>query len=96
MMNTQQPKFDLYQHITDRIIAALEQGTAPWLKPWSHPECNMALPRNAVSNRLYSGINTLLLWIATLNTATNSVSGLRRKKPMNSADISVKGKKLLL
>lgn len=52
MMNTQQPKFDLYQHITDRIIAALEQGTAPWLKPWSHPECNMALPRNAVSNRL--------------------------------------------
>ncbi|WP_239494084.1 ArdC-like ssDNA-binding domain-containing protein [Mannheimia haemolytica] len=32
-MNTQ-PKFDLYQHITDRIVVALEQGTAPWLKPW--------------------------------------------------------------
>lgn len=60
-MNTQQPKFDLYQHITDRILTALEQGTAPWLKPWSNPECNMNLPRNAVSNRLYSGVNTLLL-----------------------------------
>ncbi len=36
-MNTQsntQPKFDLYQEVTDKIIAALEQGTAPWLKPW--------------------------------------------------------------
>lgn len=62
-MNTQ-PKFDLYQSVTDRIIAALEAGTAPWLKPWQSPECRLALPRNAVSNRFYSGINILLLWLA--------------------------------
>ncbi|MDU8924332.1 zincin-like metallopeptidase domain-containing protein [Pasteurellaceae bacterium LIM206] len=63
-MNTRQ-KPDLYQEITDRIIKALEEGTAPWLKPWKNPEYNLALPRNALSGRLYSGINILLLWIAT-------------------------------
>ncbi|ELQ9116632.1 DUF1738 domain-containing protein, partial [Salmonella enterica] len=25
---------DVYQMVTDRIIAALEQGTAPWRRPW--------------------------------------------------------------
>lgn len=48
---------DIYQTITDQIIAALEQGAAPWVKPWS----TAGLPRNAVSGREYSGINTILL-----------------------------------
>ncbi|MDP8189055.1 zincin-like metallopeptidase domain-containing protein [Pasteurella skyensis] len=56
---------DIYQEITDRIIQALEEGTPPWLKPWKNPEYNFALPRNAISGRLYSGVNILLLWIAT-------------------------------
>lgn len=25
---------DVYQMVTDRIVAALEQGTAPWCSPW--------------------------------------------------------------
>ncbi len=48
---------DIYQEITDQIIAALELGTAPWVKPWS----TAGMPRNAVSGREYSGINTILL-----------------------------------
>ncbi|MFC1040770.1 ArdC family protein [Pasteurella multocida] len=68
-MNTQQTlepkaKFDLHQHVTDRIIAALESGTAPWLKPWTNAGSHLALPRNAVSNRYYNGVNVLLLWLA--------------------------------
>ena len=69
-MNTQtagfakSSKIDLYQDVTDRIIAALEAGTVPWLKPWSNPDFNAALPKNAVSNRHYSGINILLLWLS--------------------------------
>lgn len=78
-MNTQ-PKFDIYQHITERIVTALEEGTAPWLKPWNSPECNMALPRNAVSNRLYSGINTLLLWIATAEHGYKQCKWITAKK----------------
>jgi antirestriction protein ArdC len=50
-------KKDIYQEITDQIIAVLEQGAAPWVKPWS----SAGMPRNAVSGREYSGINTILL-----------------------------------
>ncbi|MCW9718529.1 ArdC family protein [Avibacterium sp. 21-599] len=63
MKNSTQ-KTDIYQEITDRIITALESGTAPWLKPWSNPEGNLGLPCNAVSGRFYQGVNILLLWIA--------------------------------
>ncbi|MGX2950668.1 ArdC family protein [Ursidibacter sp. B-7004-1] len=60
----QNTKFDLYQNITDRIVMALEAGTAPWLKPWSNTESKLTLPRNAISNRYYNGVNVLLLWLA--------------------------------
>ncbi|MFZ7187134.1 ArdC family protein [Avibacterium avium] len=63
-MNNSTQKKDIYQEITDRIIAALESGTAPWLKPWNNPEGNLGLPCNAVSGRFYQGVNILLLWIA--------------------------------
>ncbi|PJG84824.1 ArdC family protein [Conservatibacter flavescens] len=65
-MNTQStPKFDLYQDVTNRIIEALEAGTAPWLKPWKNSSSfGLNLPKNAVSNRLYSGVNILLLWLS--------------------------------
>ena len=45
------------QEITEQVIKALEQGTAPWQRPWSG-EC---FPRNAVSKRHYSGANTIVL-----------------------------------
>lgn len=47
----------LHGEITDRIVRQLEQGTAPWVKPWAIP-----LPYNAATQRRYSGINVLLLW----------------------------------
>jgi antirestriction protein ArdC len=28
-------KTDLYQRVTDQIVASLEQGVRPWMKPWS-------------------------------------------------------------
>ena len=49
--------FDLYQQITDRIIAELEKGTVPWHKPWS---CTSgAISR--VTGKPYSVLNQLLL-----------------------------------
>lgn len=50
-------KVNVYQIITDRLIALLEQGTAPWRKPWA----NMGLPRNAVSGKRYQGVNVYML-----------------------------------
>ena len=56
-------KRDLYAEVSARIVAELEAGAAPWIKPWSaSPGANT--PRNAVSNRPYSGCNVVLLWIA--------------------------------
>ena len=52
---------DLYAATTARIIAALEQGAPPWVRPWSQDVDTM--PMNATSRRLYRGINALLLGI---------------------------------
>lgn len=52
-----QQKDDIYQAITNQIIARLESGIVPWKQPW-----NPAItPRNYVSKRPYRGINALLL-----------------------------------
>jgi antirestriction protein ArdC len=56
-------KRDLYAEVSARIVAELEAGAAPWIKPWSAtPGANT--PCNAVSNRPYSGCNVILLWMA--------------------------------
>jgi len=56
-------KRDLYAEVSARIVAELEAGAAPWIKPWSaSPGANV--PCNAVTNRPYSGCNVLLLWMA--------------------------------
>lgn len=55
---------DLYQDVTDRIIAALETGTAPWVKPWSTSGQNGGMPWNPASGTRYRGVNVALLWMA--------------------------------
>ena len=55
------PKRDLYQEVTDKIIAALESGTL-WQRPWS-ALAETGLPRNGISGRHYNGINTILLFL---------------------------------
>jgi antirestriction protein ArdC len=56
-------KRDLYAEVSARIVAELEAGAAPWIKPWSAtPGANS--PRNAATNRPYSGCNVVLLWMA--------------------------------
>lgn len=52
---------ELYDHITGRIVAALEAGTAPWVRPWRSVASSGREPQNAQTNRPYSGINFVLL-----------------------------------
>jgi antirestriction protein ArdC len=49
---------DIYQTVTDRIIAELTKGCVPWHKPWN-AATNM--PRNLHSKREYRGVNIWLL-----------------------------------
>jgi antirestriction protein ArdC len=54
---------DIYTRITDRIVADLEQGVRPWMKPWSVANTPGRITRPLRHNGLpYSGMNVLLLW----------------------------------
>jgi antirestriction protein ArdC len=63
MAGTKSMKRDLYGAVSARIVAELEAGAAPWIKPWS-ATAGMNTPCNAVTNRPYSGCNVVLLWMA--------------------------------
>ncbi|GAA4414674.1 zincin-like metallopeptidase domain-containing protein [Quisquiliibacterium transsilvanicum] len=51
---------DLYEAVTARIVAALEAGTPPWIRPWSTDPADAA-PCNLATRRPYRGVNVLLL-----------------------------------
>lgn len=58
---------NLYQQITDRIIAELEAGRVPWVQPWSTAGTAVGMPYNALSQRRYGGVNILTLWDAVIS-----------------------------
>ncbi|MBB4370976.1 antirestriction protein ArdC [Bradyrhizobium sp. cir1] len=59
---------NLYSEITDKIIAELEAGRVPWVQPWgtAAAKAPLAMPKNASTNRQYSGVNILILWGAVI------------------------------
>lgn len=59
---------NIYDEITTKIIAELEAGRLPWVQPWgsSTVSAPLAMPRNAATDRGYSGINVLILWGAVV------------------------------
>lgn len=59
---------NLYDDITNKIIAELEAGRFPWVQPWgtSAAQAPLGLPKNASTGRTYSGINILILWGAVV------------------------------
>jgi antirestriction protein ArdC len=58
----------LYDEITGKIIAELEAGRVPWVRPWgtTAAKAPLAMPKNASTGRQYSGVNVLLLWGAVI------------------------------
>jgi antirestriction protein ArdC len=59
---------NLYDEITNKIIAELEEGRVPWVQPWgtAAAKAPLAMPKNAATGRGYSGINVLILWGAVI------------------------------
>jgi antirestriction protein ArdC/AraC-like DNA-binding protein len=60
----QPPRRDIYQEVTDRIVAALEQGVAPWAPAFTIER--PGYPRNGATGRAYHGVNVLLLWLTAM------------------------------
>jgi len=54
---------DIYQTITDRIVAQIEAGAGASRMPWhtKHGATEMQSPSN-VSCRAYRGVNVPMLW----------------------------------
>lgn len=48
-------KGNLYEEVTARVVAELEQGRVPWVQPWGAGRAALGLPRNALSGQSYSG-----------------------------------------
>lgn len=58
-MKTKQSVYDI---VSTKIIDALKGDIVPWQKPWVGGDAG--LPRNAISNRPYRGVNVFLLNLA--------------------------------
>src|ERR1700688_5179927 len=58
---------DVYQRVTDTIVAELEKGARPWLRPWNAEHAAGRITRPLRGNGIpYQGINVLMLWSAAM------------------------------
>jgi antirestriction protein ArdC len=55
-------RFDIHQHITDKIVSAIEHGAGEFRLPWHRSTGNIMRPVNIASKKAYRGINVLALW----------------------------------
>jgi len=61
------PRQDVYTRITNKIIAELENGVRPWMKPWNAEHAAGRITRPLRHNgQPYNGINVPLLWSAAV------------------------------
>jgi antirestriction protein ArdC len=60
-------KQDIYERITGKIVADLEQGVRPWMKPWNPEHAAGRITRPLRGNGIpYNGINVIMLWSAAM------------------------------
>ncbi|MGN6690503.1 MAG: ArdC family protein [Sphingopyxis sp.] len=92
------PRASLYDSVTNRIIAELEEGRLPWVRPWSAEVgrsggASAALPHNARTGRAYSGINILILWGAVIEAGYPSQGWLTFRQALEAGGNVRKGER---
>jgi antirestriction protein ArdC len=66
-------KEDIYTRITNRIVAALEDGVRPWHQPWNAAHAAGRITRPLRHNgEPYSGINVITLWSEAVAAGYNA------------------------
>jgi antirestriction protein ArdC len=89
-----EPRASLYDSVTNRIIAELEEGQLPWVQPWGRSGgAAAALPHNAYSGRSYSGINILILWGAVIEAGWPSQAWLTFRQALEAGGNVRKGER---
>ena len=66
---------DLYDSVTKSIIADLEKGAVPWVKPRKGGKSGGIVPINAATRRHYMGIKYSFYGRPATSTATPRRSG---------------------
>lgn len=84
--------FDLYQHVTDQIIASMEVGVPAWRKPWTGDKGGALFPRRA-NGKQYRGINVLMLWIEAAENCYRSAFWFTYKQAQEAGGQVRKGEK---
>jgi len=82
---------DIYQEITDQMIAMIEAGTRPWSKSWNGSTApKIPLRSTGVP---YRGINVLTLWVAAMTNGYASPHWLTFKQALALGGCVRKGEK---
>jgi antirestriction protein ArdC len=55
-------RFDIHQHITGKIVSAIERGAGDFRLPWHRAASSIMRPVNIASKKAYRGVNVLALW----------------------------------
>jgi antirestriction protein ArdC len=50
-------RFDIHQHITDKIVSAIERGAGDFRLPWNRSAGSIMRPVNVASKKPYRGVN---------------------------------------
>lgn len=79
-----------YDHLADRVIAALEAGTAPWRRPWSS---FAVLPTNLKTGHRYTGGNLIMLALEAIIAGYNSAAWVGFKQAVELGYSVRKGEK---
>lgn len=68
------------EKVAEKIIASLNNGTAPWIRPWKASELATVRPINPISKARYKGINLLNLLIEAQERGYNDNRWLTYKQ----------------
>lgn len=89
-----EPRANLYDEVTARIIGELEAGRLPWVQPWGKVDgASPGLPRNALTGRNYSGVNVLILWGEVIAQGFPSQSWLTFRQAIDAGGAVRKGER---
>ena len=66
-------------------IVELEAGRVPWVQPWgtAAAKAPLSIPKNASTDRPYSGVNVLLLWGSTIERGFTGQSWLTFRQALS-------------
>jgi antirestriction protein ArdC len=73
--STTNPRTDVHQCVTDKIIRDLEKGTRSWIRPWTLSSGQAAPARPLRHDGTpYRGVNVLILWSEALAQGYSSAT----------------------